>query len=477
MPTAQSSSHSPMLVCQRCKQPLRMDESLNDLSPAALDLLLGPLSHDSNIDKSRSGKTSENSATPPTRQNRNRTSTPTPRIATTSSPTTKSILSTPPSESFVMLSQSQLALPATSNDNTLPVIDENLLPHTEQSSLSYRIKVAQKLFELMNSRSDIAHPMCLECTDTLLEGLGKQLADASRERDSYIEYLKRLNANALDEHERELLAENVEKAAQAEQEAIEALKSIEREHDALKEELARLNAEAEELENIEQNRHWQEFNAFHSQLYDFHNQRDSVNLKYDHDSKQLDRLQKADVYNDTFCISHNGYFGTINGFRLGRLPNHPVEWSEINAAWGQALLLLYTLAKKLNFNFKTYRLIPLGSFSRIEKIEGDFASYELYGSGDLHIGRLFLNRRFDLAMVAFLNCLQQLGDYAEQQDPNLKLPYRINKDKIGDVSIRLQFNHDEIWTKALKYTLTNAKWILAFVSSSTSNPNNALSAQ
>lgn len=78
---------------------------------------------------------------------------------------------------------------------------------------------------------------------------------------------------------------------------------------------------------------------------------------------------------------------------------------------------------------------------------------------------MFLNRRFDHAMVAFLNCLQQLGDYAESQDSNLKLPYRINKDKIGDVSIRLQFNQDEIWTKALKYTLTNTKWILAFASS------------
>lgn len=31
-----------------------------------------------------------------------------------------------------------------------------------------------------------------------------------------------------------------------------------------------------------------------------------------------------------------------------------VEWSEINAAWGQALLLLHTLARKLHFEFATY---------------------------------------------------------------------------------------------------------------------------
>ena len=169
-------------------------------------------------------------------------------------------------------------------------------------------------------------------------------------------------------------------------------------------------------------RYWQECNEFQMALQTFHNERDSVNLKYDYDSRQLEKLHKTNVYNDTFCIGHDGHFATINGFRLGRLPTQPVDWPEINAAWGQTLLLLHTIANKLNFEFKTYRLVPLGSFSRIDKIEGDRASYELYGSGEFAIGRVFLNRRFDNAMVAFLNCLQQLGDYAEQQGPRLALP-------------------------------------------------------
>jgi beclin 1 len=46
------------------------------------------------------------------------------------------------------------------------------------------------------------------------------------------------------------------------------------------------------------------------------------------------------------CICrHDGCFGTISGFRLGRTPEHPVEWDEINAAWGQAVLLLFTMAQ------------------------------------------------------------------------------------------------------------------------------------
>ena len=93
-----------------------------------------------------------------------------------------------------------------------------------------------------------------------------------------------------------------------------------------------------------------------------------------------------------------------------------------------------------------------------------------YGAGDLQLTRLFWNRRFDLGMVAYLHCLNELAiaiaslpnTPTHPSDPSFKLPYDIQKDKIGEVSIRTQFNTDEVWTRALKYTLTDLKWILAF---------------
>lgn len=66
----------------------------------------------------------------------------------------------------------------------------------------------------------------------------------------------------------------------------------------------------------------------------------------------------------------------------------------------------------------------MGSFSRIERMTGDKTSYELHGSGDLHIGRLLHNRRFDFAMVAFLDCLKQLIDFVKSQDPNVDFPHQ-----------------------------------------------------
>ena len=71
----------------------------------------------------------------------------------------------------------------------------------------------------------------------------------------------------------------------------------------------------------------------------------------------------------------------------------------------------------------SYRLIPMGSFSKIERRDGDKSTYELYGSSDI-TGMLFWNRRFDYGLVAFLGCLQQLCDHVEQQDTRFRLPYR-----------------------------------------------------
>lgn len=117
----------------------------------------------------------------------------------------------------------------------------------------------------------------------------------------------------------------------------------------------------------------------------------------------------------------------------------------------------------------------MGSFTRIERTVGDKATYELYGSGDLHLGRLLHNRRFDFAMVAFLECLKQLIDYVKSQDPTVDFPHqcvnlfeihttltacRIVKDKIGDASVKLQFSQEEAWTRALRHVLLALKIVL-----------------
>jgi len=69
-------------------------------------------------------------------------------------------------------------------------------------------------------------------------------------------------------------------------------------------------------------------------------------------------------------------------------------------------------------------------------------------------------------MVALLGCMKELGDLAVEKDKRFKQSYIINKDKIGTKSIKLNFNNETEWTHALKYMLTNLKFLLMWCSQS-----------
>ena len=415
-----------------------------------------------------------------------------------------------PAMSFVMLTDSQIALPpAASGGNTKgrskppPLRSNGDLPGDPQQSLSYQIDSTTRLFEILSARSDIDHPVCSECTDLLLSSFQARLASSTKERDAYITFLRELkndvpSVSEVSKAEAELAATKA-----AEKQAFDELLALEAEKGVLEDELISLEEESRTLDQ-EEEAFWRSRNAFALTLSSFQDTRDALNASYDHDTQQQERLQRTNVYNDTFCIGHDGVFGTINGLRLGRLnPPKNVEWSEINAAWGTTALLLATVAEKLGFVFRGYRIKPMGSTTHIERIETSqpssganstsnssaqsplgmgphtssrtqpkIASLELFSSGDLPLGRTFLHRRFNDAMVAFLACLRQLGDFVEhgerahagQQSRGLKLPYKIEKDKIGELSIKLGTSQDEAWTNACKYVLTCCKFLLAHAS-------------
>lgn len=439
---------------------------------------------------------------------------------------TKAGLKDNPAMSFVMLTDSQF-VPPQDTQNSEDSIPEQKPKEANGSShdsfqdpkqtLSHQIEFTTRLFEILSSHSDIDHPICAECTDLLLSQLQTRLAASTKERDAYISFLKTLN-NTIPTPAEVSKAQSLLAATKAaEVKAFAELIALEKEKAVLDDEIATLEAESLSLDEEEQ-AFWRSRNAFALTLSSFQNDRDALNAAYDHDAQQLERLQRTNVYNDTFCIGHDGFFGTINGLRLGRLPPpQSVDWSEINAAWGTAALLLATVAEKLGFTFRGYKIKPMGSTSKIDKYEypnsasrqpsagntpattpdtssqrhqPKITSLDLFSSGDLPLGRMILHRRLDAGMVAFLECLRQLGDFVEKgsagptsaapapirsasttgrESPasgpgGLKSPYTISKDRIGAESIKLGVSTDEAWTKACKYTLTCCKFLLAHAS-------------
>lgn len=355
------------------------------------------------------------------------------------------------------------------------------------------LETTNRMFEILSARSDIDHPVCVECTELLIEGLQKRLTISTRERDAYVDYLRRANTDVPSTEEVKAAEAALKAAKKAETTAISNLEKLEAEKAELDGQLATLEAESRQLDQ-EENDFWRTRNAFNTTLTDFQNERDALTTRYAHDAQVLNQLQRRSVYNDTFNITHDNHFATINGLRLGRLPTPYVDWPEINAAWGQTCLLLATLAERLGYKFQGYELLPMGSTSTITRLEVKGASsvaesrqtstssptisrhrLELYSSGDFPINFGFLHRKFDTAMVAFLECLRQLGEFVENQGlhaggslnlagpggPGVKMPYEIRKDKIHDQSIKLALNKEESWTKACKYTLTCCKYLLA----------------
>eukprot|EP01117_Protostelium_nocturnum_P016331 TRINITY_DN6441_c0_g1_i1.p1 TRINITY_DN6441_c0_g1~~TRINITY_DN6441_c0_g1_i1.p1 ORF type:complete len:222 (-),score=50.88 TRINITY_DN6441_c0_g1_i1:48-626(-) len=185
-------------------------------------------------------------------------------------------------------------------------------------------------------------------------------------------------------------------------------------------------------------------------------------MRLDNEASKLKELQKSNVLNDTFFIYYDGHFGTINGYRLGRLPSIPVTWEEINAAWGQTVLLLNVMVKSCNFTFSKYELSPMGSFSKIKVLSGD-SFLQLFGSANINLGEMYWFQRFNTAMCAFAECIAEFAIFAEKEDRTFKLQYPMESDSIGGMPIKLQ-KDEELWTRCMKFMLTNLKCLLVFVS-------------
>ncbi|KAI2622562.1 APG6-domain-containing protein [Hypoxylon sp. NC1633] len=492
------------MYCQKCRAPLKLDGSLADLNPAAFELLVASSSQ-------QSKRPSPSRLTYPNDSERK---TLYDRITKDAGPATfKRNASTLRGDgqprdssamSFVLLTESQVAPPKL----TTPIEPPNPRQQRRKSlsngqrndgrsAQPHEAERINRLFEILSARSDIDHPICVECTEMLVDGLQKKLESTVRERDAYAAFLKQVQAEVPTDEDIAESKRAAEKAIQEEIISMMQLYGLEKEKATLDLEIAALEEESEALDD-EEEQFWRERNSFAAKLADFQNERDSINSKFDHDSQLLTKLQRANVYNDTFSIHHDGHFATINGLRLGRLSAKPVDWPEINAAWGQALLLVVTVADKLGHKFDGYEPLPMGSTSRIVRYDypspassrlGGHRSgpppapkktvLELFSSGDLPLQMLW-NRKFDQGMVAFLELVRQLGAFVHQQTKAgsdrsgyaanpLALPYKIEGDKIGDdrighFSIKLGMNNDESWTKACKFALTCCKFLIAHAS-------------
>jgi hypothetical protein len=55
---------------------------------------------------------------------------------------------------------------------------------------------------------------------------------------------------------------------------------------------------------------------------------------------------------------------------------------------------------------------------------------------------------------------QELAAFVSERDPSLRLPYVVADGKVHGVPV--VFDKEAVWTRAMKYLLTDLKWILSW---------------
>lgn len=231
----------------------------------------------------------------------------------------------------------------------------------------------------------------------------------------------------------------------------------------------------------------------------------------------LNTCQQLKVINDCFHIWHEGPFATINGLRLGleapppcdtaspalnatTVPNtniaetkrynyfsgsfshvdnqsnkstnyisEKVPWKETNAALGQVALLLATIERKSFCGIKfRYEIVPAGSTSKIgmrQSLGSSLTLYNLYYSDENF--QFFGKRNFNTAIQYLVQCVADTAEGIRQRDRTIILPHCIEKragnSELTIGGIPIFYGVDDIeWTRAMKYLLTNIKYIMIF---------------
>lgn len=148
-----------------------------------------------------------------------------------------------------------------------------------------------------------------------------------------------------------------------------------------------------------------------------------------------------------------------------------VPWSETNAALGQVVLLLSVLQAKPNSGivFKSHELTPMGACSKIGLRHTDgraTTEYGLFYSDESF--SFFGKRNFNTALNGLFHCLKDVINVASRRDRTITLPHEViipsgrGEITIGGLPITFDGNNGESWSKAMKYLLTDLKWLVAF---------------
>ena len=222
-------------VCQRCSQPLKLDTSFKILDCVTIQELTAPLLATAQL---KPGETQEEEA------NSGEES----FIETRQDGVSRRFI--PPARMMSRESANSFTLIREASDGST------------MENLSRRLKVTGDLFDIMLGQTDVDHPLCEECTDTLLDQLDTQLNVTENECQNYkccLEIVEQMN-----EDDSEQLGLELKELALEEEKLIQELEDVEKHQKIVAQNLEKVQAEAERLDQ-EEAQYQREYSEFKRQ--------------------------------------------------------------------------------------------------------------------------------------------------------------------------------------------------------------------
>ena len=297
----------------------------------------------------------------------------------------------------------------------------------QPTSLHEQLRTVGRLVQLAETLDEKAPnagcgvPLCDNCAKGVLGELKRQVDEARAHHELYKQAFVELAAGEDDVGEEPLASdedyERERRAQRQEEERLqEAIAKAKQDRSTMREELTRLQQQRDELEAEEEARH-AALNSAELERQAAADEAMRAEQLSAHCERQLLRLKDVDVLRDLFQIETEGTVGSINALRLSRFAAVTIEWTETNAAIGQVVLLVFTLARLHGVTFTQHALVPQGSFSKIYRLQEPKTVLELYvGVGAANFGRLFgLNGRFERALAMLLLCVGELCAHASSR--------------------------------------------------------------
>uniref|UniRef100_A0A1I8BAH9 APG6 domain-containing protein n=1 Tax=Meloidogyne hapla TaxID=6305 RepID=A0A1I8BAH9_MELHA len=294
-------------------------------------------------------------------------------------------------------------------ENSLGSISTNIYDEFESPcTLSDSVGNCNLLDLISKSSNPLDVPMCKKCATSVASELQKQLEGLEQECIQYKQTLDKLtNKKSNFPFDQNAATRKLEALKTEERDLLDQLNFLEEEERVLSNQL---NSKMEERRKINERDEelYRQLRNNHRTLIEQTDEQRALKLQIKNSEEQLKRLCQTNILDLCFHIWVDGEFGTISGFRLGRLRQEQVEWNEINAALGQMAFLLKVISERLGIEFVGYELVPFGSCSFIRSLRKEnsdkIEELPLYGSGGW---RPFGQPTLDKALIAFMDCFIQ----------------------------------------------------------------------